>query len=61
MASYTVTAETSGTGFRVGIVGTNGTVQTMLGFSTEADAEAWIVSDRALDAGWLKTQWGAAD
>ncbi len=61
MAIYTVTAEASGTGFQVGIVGTNGTQQTILGFSTEAEAEAWITSDRALDAGWLKTKWGVAD
>jgi hypothetical protein len=61
MATYTVTAEASGTGFQVGIVGTNGTKQTMCGFSTEAEAEAWITSDRALDAGWVNTKWGAAD
>jgi hypothetical protein len=58
MATYTVTAEACGTGFRVGIVGTNGTRQTMLGFSTEAEAEAWIISDRALDAGWTNTKGG---
>lgn len=61
MATYTVTAETAGTGYQVRIVGTNGAKQTMLGFSTKAEAEAWIVSDRAIDAGWAKTQWGEAD
>jgi hypothetical protein len=61
MAIYTVTAQTLRTGFQVGIVGTNGTKQTIVGFSTEAEAEAWIASDRDLDAGWVKTKWGAAD
>jgi hypothetical protein len=32
----------------------------MLGFATEADAEAWIAADRALDAGWDSTESGAA-
>jgi hypothetical protein len=61
MATYTVTAEASGTGFQVRIVGTNGAKQTMLGFPTEAEADAWIKEDRARDAGWEKTQWGPAD
>jgi hypothetical protein len=61
MATYTVTAQAPGTGFQVGIVGTNGTKQTILGFKTRAEADAWIASDRALDAGWARTKWGEAD
>lgn len=40
-----------GSGFNVGIAGSNGARQTMLGFETEAEAEAWIVQDKRLAQG----------
>jgi hypothetical protein len=46
MATYTVTrAEKGRDGFDVQIVGDDGVRQTMLGFTTEAEAEAWIIDD----------------
>jgi hypothetical protein len=46
MATYTVTlSEFSSDAFDVQIVGNDGVRQTMLGFKTKADAEAWIVDD----------------
>ena len=46
MATYTVTpSETHRDGFDVQIVGDDGVRQTMLGFKTKADAEAWIIED----------------
>ena len=59
IATYTITEQAAG-GYQVDIVGTNGTRQTMLDFASVADAEAWIAADRALDAGWVTTRWGAA-
>jgi hypothetical protein len=58
MATYTVTPQANGRGFQILVVGTNGTRQTMLGFATEAEANEWIASDEALDAGWI---WTTAD
>lgn len=55
MATYTVIPQASGRGFHILVVGTNGTRQTMLGFATEAEANEWIASDEALDAGWIGT------
>lgn len=43
MTTYTIVPHGGdSTRFDIAIVGTNGTRQTMLGFETEADAEAWI-------------------
>jgi hypothetical protein len=48
MASYTIKPRADGAGFDIGVVGSNGARQTMLGFKTEAEAEAWIAQDRRL-------------
>jgi hypothetical protein len=48
MATYTIIPRTGGDGFDIGLIGENGARQTMLGFATETDAEAWIESDRRL-------------
>ena len=45
MASYTIVRNIGDDGFDVAIVGSDGVRQTILNFSTEADAEAWIVQD----------------
>jgi hypothetical protein len=45
MATYTVTSKTDRDGFEVEIVGNDGVRQTMLGFKTHAEADAWIVED----------------
>lgn len=50
MATYTVIPKVDHTGFHVAIVGSNGVRQTMLGFETRADAEAWILRDKWLSA-----------
>jgi hypothetical protein len=46
MATYTIIPKVDQTGFDVVIVGNDGARQTLLGFETQADAQAWIVWDR---------------
>jgi hypothetical protein len=46
MSTYTIIPNSDGSGFSVGIAGTDGARQTMLGFESEAEAEAWIVQDK---------------
>jgi hypothetical protein len=48
MAIYTVIPAVDQTGFHVAIVGSDGARQTLLGFETQADAEAWISRDKCL-------------
>jgi hypothetical protein len=48
--AYTVIPKVDHTGFHVAIVGSNGIRQTLLGFDTRADAEAWISRDKRLGA-----------
>jgi hypothetical protein len=50
MATYTVILKVDHTGFHVAIVGSDGVRQTILGFDTRADAEAWILRDKWLSA-----------
>jgi hypothetical protein len=45
MATYTLIPN-AGQSFHVAIVGNDGARQTLLGFETAADAEAWIARDR---------------
>ena len=49
MTTYSIIPNSDGSGFNVSISGSNGTRQTMLGFSTEAEAEAWINQDKRLN------------
>jgi hypothetical protein len=49
MATYTIIPHPDQSGFDIAIVGANGARQTMLGFSTEADAQAWIAQDERLN------------
>ena len=56
MATYKVIPQAAGRGFNIKVIGANGARQTLLGFATEADAEAWIAADRALDAGWISME-----
>ena len=51
MATYTIIPQPAERGFNIEIIGANGTRQTLLGFATEADAEAWIAADRAPGCG----------
>lgn len=48
MATYTVIPR--GDVFDVAVISRNGARQTMLGFKTEAKAEAWIRQDTRLNA-----------
>jgi hypothetical protein len=45
MATYTLIPN-AGQTFHVAIVGNNGARQTLLGFETDTEAEAWIAWDR---------------
>lgn len=47
--TYTILAHPDGVGFDVHVLGHDGASQTMLNFATQADAEAWIATDRARD------------
>jgi hypothetical protein len=62
MTQYIIVPNGDGSGFNIAVSGANGTRQTMLGFSTEAEAEAWIVQDRRLGVpDEPSTEYQAAD
>jgi hypothetical protein len=46
MTTYTIIPKIDQTGFDVAIVGDDGARQTLLGFETQADAQAWIAWDK---------------
>jgi len=57
MATYTVIPRTDQTGFDVAVVGNDGARQTLLGFETEVDAQAWIEQDKRqsdAEAPWIE-------
>jgi hypothetical protein len=58
LASYTICARLDGPGYDIRIVGNNGIRQTMLGFTTHAEAAAWISGDIRLDTEWTSARWG---
>jgi hypothetical protein len=47
MSTYTINPRPEQGEWEVYVVGSDGVRQTMLGFPTEADAEAWIAGDKA--------------
>ncbi len=49
MTTYTIIPNGDGSGFNIGIAASNGARQTMLGFASEAEAEAWITQDKRLN------------
>jgi hypothetical protein len=51
MITYTVIASADKTGFHVKIDGSEGNHQTILGFATESDADAWIANDKRQSEG----------
>ena len=48
MATYQIIPLGNGSGFNIGVAGSDGTRQTMLGFTSMEEAEAWIMQDRRL-------------
>ena len=48
MTTYQIIPSGDGSGFNVGIAGSDGTRQTMLGFTSQEEAEAWIIQDKRL-------------
>jgi hypothetical protein len=48
MTTYIIIPTDNGTSFNIGIAGADGARQTMLGFASEAEAEAWISQDKRL-------------
>lgn len=48
MTKYTILPSGDGTGFNISIAGSDGARQTLLGFESEAEAEAWILQDKRL-------------
>ena len=64
MTKYTIIPKVDQTGFDVAIVGNDGARQTLLGFETQADAEAWIAWDKRPSAGadpWTSSHLLAPD
>jgi hypothetical protein len=61
MASYAITVRGDPAGFDVEIVARDGVRQTLIGFKTQADAEAWIVRgarlNRMTDCDGFRVQW----
>jgi hypothetical protein len=55
MTTYTIIPRPDQSGYDIAIVGTNGTHQTMLGFKTQAEAEAWIAQDERLNGADART------
>ena len=51
MAIYQIIPIGDGSGFNIGVAGSDGTRQTMLGFATQEEAEAWILQDKRLSGG----------
>jgi hypothetical protein len=49
MTQYTILPHDDGSSFNIGVAGSNGARQTMLGFASEAEAEAWIDQDKRLN------------
>jgi hypothetical protein len=49
MTIYSIIPGDDGCSFNIAIAGSNGARQTMLGFPTEAEAQAWISQDKRLD------------
>ena len=58
MATYTVVPAVDPTGFHVAIQGSDGIRQTILGFETSVEAEAWIEHDRRTSA--VQAPWNPA-
>lgn len=48
MNKYNIATRVDGSGFEVQIVAANGARQTILGFATESEAQAWIAQDQRL-------------
>lgn len=61
MNQYTIIPIPDGSGFHIGIAGANGARQTMLGFTTQEEAEAWIIQDKRLAGVPLENAGPAAD
>jgi hypothetical protein len=49
MATYTINPRTGASGFDIEITGADGVRQTILGFETESEANAWIERDKRRD------------
>jgi hypothetical protein len=49
MSTYIVSPGRSGIGFDIAVTGGNGVRNTLLGFGTETEAEAWIARDKRLN------------
>jgi hypothetical protein len=49
MAKYTVRPNGSGAGYDIAVIGGNGARNTLLGFDTEMEAQAWIERDMRLN------------
>ena len=49
MSVYTIVHRERQTGYRVDVIGDDGSRNSVLGFDTEADAEAWIEADKQME------------
>jgi hypothetical protein len=60
MTTYIIIPTDNGSSFNIGVAGSNGARQTMLGFASEAEAEAWISQDKRLSGTPTQHEPGAA-
>jgi hypothetical protein len=61
MASFTISARADQDGFEIEVIDRDGIQQTIPGFKTQADAEAWVVRHARLSCGadptGFRVQW----
>jgi hypothetical protein len=51
MTTYTIIPAADGSGFHIGVAGSDGARHTILGFASTEEAEAWILQDKRLNNG----------
>lgn len=51
MTTYTIIPTADGSGFQIGVAGSDGARQTMLRIASMEEAEAWITQDKRLNDG----------
>ena len=57
MNVYEISKHPGGNSYDVHVIGAQGTRQTMLGFRTKEEAEAWIVTDKERDRLTASSGW----
>ena len=61
MACYTVLPRQRQPGYKVEVLGDDGARHTILGFTTETEAKAWIAFDQVRERTWQPVSMAADD